>query len=103
MTLIIGPDNRKGAESLVAALQADPTRVLYDEERAVYSAYSLERVFLSLIQQSAALVIDKRGIVQMALVATNPLEWLNPQQLKQIIAALDKLDRNPESASTVGD
>ena len=44
-----------------AALKADPTRVLYDEKGEVYKAFSLERVFLSLIQESAALVVDKQG------------------------------------------
>jgi len=95
VSLIVGPGQRKQAERLVEALHADPARVFYDEERKAYAAFSLERVFLSLLQQSAALIIDKRGIVRLAVVAANPMDWLNPRRIKQLTAALDELDSNP--------
>lgn len=97
--MIVGPGSRKQAESLVAVFHADPARVMYDEDRTAYATFSLERVFLSLIQQSAALIIDKRGIVQLAVVTNNAMTWLNPKQIKRIKAALDELDRNAESSA----
>ncbi len=66
--------------------------VLYDEKRTVYEVYSLERVFLSLIQQSAVFVIDGQGTVRVALVASNPQSWLNPQRIKQVNGLLDELN-----------
>jgi hypothetical protein len=90
--LIIGHGKRSQAEQLVAALKADPARILYDEQGAVYKAYSLERVFFSLLQQSAALVIDKQGVVRIAIVANNPQAWLNPKQIHKVNAVLDGLE-----------
>ena len=92
VSLIVGPGNRTQAERLVETLKADPAHVLYDERRTVYETYSLEQVFLSLIQQSAVFIIDGQGVVRFALVANNPLSWLNPQRIKQVNDLLDELN-----------
>jgi hypothetical protein len=94
VTLIIGHGNQSTAQQLVQALKADPTSVLYDEKGEVYKAFSLERVFLSLIQESAALVIDKQGVVRFALKTNNAMRWLDPRRLKQLETTLEQLDRD---------
>ena len=72
-------------------LNADPTRVLYDETGTAYKSYWLERVFFSMIQQSAALVVDTQGIVRFALVANNPRSWTDPQRMQPISEIMDEL------------
>lgn len=89
--LIIGPGPRAQAEKLVQAVGANPAQVLYDEAGTAYDTYTLHRVFLSLIQQSAAFMVDKQGVVRYGMVTNNPMQWLNPKARKNLLATLDRL------------
>lgn len=95
VTLVIGPGTRGQAEHLVQALNADPAHVLFDETGKTYKTYWLERVFFSMIQQSAALVVDMQGVVRVAIVANNPRSWLDPQRLQPINDILAELNPAP--------
>ncbi len=89
--LMIGPGTRHGAERTARAIKADPGQVLYDESGEVYDRYMLDKVFLSLIQRSAAFIIDPQGVLRYAVVVTNPQRWMNSQAFADLLATLDSL------------
>jgi peroxiredoxin len=89
--LIIGPGSRQDAERLVKAIKANPGQVLYDETGEVYDRYMLDKVFLSLLQRSAAFIIDPQGVLRYAYVVTNALRWLNSKSFTDLLTTLDSL------------
>ena len=65
-----------------------PYPVLADVDRSVYERYLLDRVFLSLIQRSAAFLVDRDGTIRYAHVSTNPHRTL---QSADLMSALESL------------
>ncbi len=89
--LIIGPGSHPTAERMAKAIKADPGQVLFDESGEVYDRYMLDKVFLSLIQRSAAFIIDSQGVIRYAYVVTNVMTWLNSKSFTNLLATLDAL------------
>ncbi len=89
--LIIGPGSRGNAERVAKSVKADPGQVLYDQTGEVYDKYMLDKVFLSLIQRSAAFIIDSQGVIRYAYVVTNVMNWLNSKSFTNLLATLDTL------------
>ncbi len=56
-----------------------PFPVLADPGRQIYHQYGLHKTF-GLIQRSAAVVIDREGVVRFIKAVTNPLTWLAEYQ-----------------------
>ncbi len=50
--------------------------MLADPERAVYHRYGLEKAFV-VIQRTAAVIIDRQGLIRYMKSTTNPLPWLH--------------------------
>jgi peroxiredoxin len=89
--LVIGPGSRQSAERMAKATKADPAQVLYDETGEVYDRYMLDKAFLSLIQRSAAFIVDRQGVLRYAYVVTNVQRWLNSKSFASLLATLDSL------------
>ncbi len=53
-----------------------PFPVLADPDRRVYQLYGLHKT-LGLIQRSAAVIIDRQGVIQFVKSVNNPLTWLS--------------------------
>jgi peroxiredoxin len=67
--------------------------VLADPERHSYELFGLGKAYL-IIQRSASVVIDRRGVVSYIKRATNPLVWLGDnRELVDIVASLLEHDK----------
>jgi hypothetical protein len=64
---------------------------LFDETGAVYDTYLLDKQFFSLIQQSAAFIIDPGSNIRFALKVTNMFKWLGSSVLTDLLTSLDTL------------
>ncbi len=85
--LVILGDDIKRAQKYSQDLKL-PFPVLSDPERQVYHRYDLHKSFV-MIQRSAAVIIDREGVIRFMLAVTNPLTWLVEyehlyEQLKEI-------------------
>jgi|SRR5579859_4751852 len=89
--LVVGPGEAATAQWL-ARQQKAPFPVLYDSDGKVYDEYALHRIFLSMIQQSAAFIIDRQGIIRYAHKTNNALDWLRPNAFDSLLAALKTLE-----------
>ena len=58
-----------------AELLKTPFPVLADPDRSIYHRYDLEKT-LGLIQHTASVVVDQKGIIRYIKRATNPMLWL---------------------------
>ena len=85
--LVVGIGETREAQGLARRLSI-PFPVLNDPEGVVYEQFTLNRVLLSLLQQSAAFVIDQAGMIRFSHRATNPFEWLQIATLNNTLAAL---------------
>lgn len=69
-----------------------PFPVLADPKREVYSQFGLEKALL-VIQRTASVVVDRRGVIRYIKRVTNPLTWLkDSSDLVDFVKALDKDD-----------
>lgn len=73
VVVILG-DRIEQAQKYAADLHL-PFPVLADPEREVYHRYDLQKS-LFLIQRTAAILIDREGVIQFVKAVTNPLTWL---------------------------
>jgi peroxiredoxin len=64
-----------------------PFPVLSDPERAVYHSYGLGMRFF--LQRTAALIVDKEGVIRYLKLATNPMVWL--QESRELLKAAQVL------------
>jgi peroxiredoxin len=53
-----------------------PFPVLADPERQIYHLYGLHKALLT-IQRSAAMLVDREGVVRFVKSVTNPMTWLS--------------------------
>jgi peroxiredoxin len=88
--LIVGPGSRQHAQRFRDLINAGNTPVLYDDSMRVYDAYMLNAVFFSLIQKSAAFLVDQEGTVRYAYQATIASAW-KEERLSELLATLDSL------------
>ncbi len=69
-----------------------PFPVAADPKRSVYHRYGLEKSML--LQRTAAVVVDRAGIVRYLHRTTNPLPWLN--EFRALFQAVQELNQAPE-------
>ncbi len=81
-----------------ARLIKSPYPILADPEGEIYAKYILDRVFLSMLQKSAAFVIDRAGIVRYAHQVANPLNWLGATALTEVLERLNHEKNLPGSS-----
>lgn len=95
--IVIGPGTRQEAERLHRGVTSKGGQliVLYDGSGEVYDSYILNKVFFSLLQKSAAFVLDKEGTVRYAHATANAMRWLAPQSIEQILDSLRLLNVPP--------
>ncbi len=72
--LVILGDPIERAQKYASELKL-PFPVLADPDRQTYHRYGLQKSF-GLIQRTAAVVIDRDGVVRFIKAVTNPLTWL---------------------------
>lgn len=85
--VVIGTGTAEQARQYARRLRL-PYPVAADTGRAVYTRYGLKKVLLSLIQRSGVFLVDGKGIIRYAHVATNPAASLD---LAQLLGALRRL------------
>jgi peroxiredoxin len=69
-----------------------PFPVLADPDRSVYRQYGLDK-FFQLVQRTASVVIDRRGMIRYLKIALNPLTWLQEsQELLSFVKSMPKDD-----------
>jgi len=90
--LIIGPGSKNDAERMAKATKAKPSEALFDEAGSAYDAYMLDKVFFSLLQRSAAFIVDKEGVIRYGVVVTNALNWLRSASFQDLLKALETLE-----------
>jgi peroxiredoxin len=67
-----------------------PFPVLADPDRTVYKLFGLEKAML-IIQRTASVVVDRKGIIRYIKRVTNPMTWLQEsQELTEFIQTLAK-------------
>jgi peroxiredoxin len=78
-----------GADTEKAKVYADslhtPFPVLADPDRGVYAKFGLDKA-MGIIQRTASVVVDRRGIVRYIKRVTNPMTWL--QESKELVDAV---------------
>ena len=84
--LLIGPGGPEDAARYHARHQL-PFPVLADEEGQVYARYGVGRWLLSLVRQSAVVVVDPAGRVAYARVVDNPRQVLDRAALLDALRA----------------
>lgn len=67
-----------------------PFPILADPDRAIYHRYDLERT-LGIVQQTASIVIDRKGIIRYHKQATLPRTWL--EEANGLISVVQRLPR----------
>jgi peroxiredoxin len=90
--IVIGPGTKAQAEKLAKAI--DPNNkiaILHDGTGEVYDRYKLDKVMFSSMQKSAALVIDKMGIIRHEVQAINANRWFTIEAVESVIKQLDSL------------
>jgi hypothetical protein len=90
--LIVGPGTREDAQKLAVLLKVDGSFILYDGTGDVYEAYTLDRVMMSMIQQSGVFIIDKAGTLRFVQTANVALKWVSPQALSGVLNALKEIE-----------
>jgi peroxiredoxin len=68
-----------------------PFPVLSDPDRNVYHQYGLEKVLI-VIQRTASIVVDQKGIIRYIKSATNPMLWL--QENRELLDFVKSLPGN---------
>lgn len=87
--LVILGDTPERVREYARLLKA-PFPVLSDPDRAVYHRYDLEKAFV-VIQRTASMVVDRRGVIRYVKRATNPMLWLQDSgELLNFVAALGR-------------
>ena len=94
--LILGLGGEELAQRLAQQINA-PFPVLYDREGEVYDRFRLDRVLFSLIQRSAAFVIDQQGVIRYAHQEIIPAEWRRVGALGDTLTALNAKHESPSS------
>jgi peroxiredoxin len=87
--LVLGIGSIQDAQRYARFIKA-PYPILADANGEVYEQFMLDRVFLALLQESAAFVIDKAGAVRYAHKVANPMTWLRPEALTEVLEALNQ-------------
>jgi peroxiredoxin len=65
-----------------------PFPVLADPERSVYKLFGLEKAML-VIQRTASVIIDRKGVIRYIKRVTNPMTWLQEsQELTEFIRSM---------------
>lgn len=67
-----------------------PFPILADLDRAIYHLYDLERTF-GIVQQTASIIIDRKGIIRYLKRATLPQTWL--EEANGLISVVQHLPR----------
>ena len=67
-----------------------PFPVLSDPDRRVYHQYGLDKLF-QLVQRTASVVIDRRGIIRYLKITVNPMTWL--QESRELLVFAKSLAR----------
>jgi peroxiredoxin len=76
--IVILGDTMDRAQSYTSLLKL-PYPVLSDSQRSVYQTYGLDKVLL--IQRTAALIVDKEGVIRYIKKVTNPMAWLQEAKI----------------------
>ena len=92
--LVILGDTPERARTYAESLKT-PFPVLSDPKRAVYHRYGLDKA-LGMIQRTASIVVDRQGIIQYMLRATNPMLWLKDS--RDLLDFVVELGRQEASA-----
>jgi peroxiredoxin len=90
--IVIGPGSKSEAERLQK--QHDPNNkliILYDGTGDVYTKYTLNKVFFSLIQKSAIFVVDRSSTIRYAQATGNANRWIVGNTLDVIREQLSTL------------
>jgi peroxiredoxin len=85
-----GPDRARR----YAKIMNTPFPVLADPEREVYAQYGLGKSLL-VIQRTASVVVDRRGVIRYIKRATNPMTWLKDSS--ELIDFIDALNEDDET------
>jgi len=86
--LVVGLGGELLAQSMAKRVNA-PYPVLYDRDGAVYDLLRLDRVLFSVIQRSAAFVVDQNGVVRHTHHITVPAQWRSLGALADVLTSLN--------------
>ncbi len=75
------------AKSYAESLHA-PFPVLADPDRSVYKLFGLEKAML-VIQRTASIIVDRKGIIRYIKRVTNPMTWL--QESTELVGLIKTL------------
>ncbi len=85
--LVVLGDDLERARRYAETLKA-PFPVLADPERAVYHRFELTKNFIGL-QRTAAVVVDKDGVIRYLKRVYNPMTWL--QESEELLQAVQSV------------
>ncbi|MDX1994801.1 MAG: redoxin domain-containing protein [bacterium] len=90
--VVLAPGSQREAEKFDQAVNPNGAiSILYDSEGVAYDRFALDRAFFSLVQRSAAFVLDADGTVRYAHSSLNPNYWMGKDALNPVLQDLKAL------------